>query len=112
MTKSCPDDLIASLRSIAVEPDKLLIASQAKTNLHRIMEQTITPRQHRVLVLRFGLNGNEKKTLEEVGYLFGVNKERIRQIEVKAMRRMKRSSSRYMLLSMLDDFNYTELGRG
>ena len=51
--------------------------------------QTLTPREERVIRLRFGLDDNHPRTLEEVGKEFGVTRERIRQIEGKAIRRLR-----------------------
>jgi RNA polymerase primary sigma factor len=50
---------------------------------------TLTPRERRVLQLRFGLIGGHQRTLEEVGKRFGVTRERIRQIESKALRKLR-----------------------
>ena len=53
---------------------------------------TLAPREHRVLQLRFGLQDGRSRTLEEVGRAFGVTRERIRQIEVKALRKLRHPS--------------------
>ena len=50
---------------------------------------TLTPRERRVLQLRFGLEDGRSRTLEEVGREFGVTRERIRQIEAKALRKLR-----------------------
>jgi len=53
---------------------------------------TLTPKEVDVLRLRFGFEDNSVKTLEEVGKIFGVTRERIRQIENKAVRKLRHSS--------------------
>ena len=53
--------------------------------------QTLTVREQQVLKLRFGLDDGEERTLEEVGQIMGVTRERIRQIEAKALRKLKKS---------------------
>ena len=52
----------------------------------------MTPRENKVLRLRFGIDDGRGRTLEEVGKQFGVTRERIRQIEAKALRKLKRYS--------------------
>ena len=52
--------------------------------------RTLSPREQTILQLRFGLNGNDEKTLEEVGEQFGVTRERIRQIQDEALKKLKK----------------------
>ena len=67
-----------------------------KENLNKVLE-TLTPREQEVLKLRFGLEDDQARTLEEVGQIFGVTRERIRQIEAKAIRKLKKPSrARYL----------------
>ena len=63
---------------------------------------TLSDREARVLKLRFGLEGNKQMTLEEVGRVFGVTRERIRQIEAKALRKLKHPSRRKKLQDYLE----------
>lgn len=59
-----------------------------KEQLHEILDQ-LSPRERKVLEMRFGLNDGQGRTLEEVGTEFGVTRERIRQIEAKALRKLR-----------------------
>ena len=63
---------------------------------------SLTPREERVLRMRFGIGMNTDHTLEEVGQQFSVTRERIRQIEAKALRKLKHPSRSRMLRSFLD----------
>ena len=63
---------------------------------------TLTPRESRVLQLRFGLHDGRSRTLEEVGREFGVTRERIRQIEAKALRKLRHPSRSRMLRDYLE----------
>jgi len=64
---------------------------------------TLTPREQRVLQLRFGLEDGRSRTLEEVGLEFNVTRERIRQIEAKALRKLRHPSRSRKLKDFLDD---------
>ena len=72
-----------------------------KDHLDEVLS-TLSDREARVLKLRFGLEGNKQMTLEEVGRVFGVTRERIRQIEAKALRKLKHPSRRKKLQDYLD----------
>ena len=63
---------------------------------------TLTPREERVLRMRFGVGMNTDHTLEEVGLQFSVTRERIRQIEAKALRKLKHPSRSKQLKSFLE----------
>jgi RNA polymerase primary sigma factor len=62
----------------------------------------LSDREARVLKMRFGLDGKRPMTLEEVGAEFGVTRERIRQIEAKALRKLKHPSRRKKLQDFLE----------
>ena len=64
--------------------------------------KTLSDREAKVVRLRFGLDGERHMTLEEVGKVFGVTRERIRQIEAKALRKLKHPSRRKKLQDYLD----------
>ena len=66
------------------------------------MLSSLTPRERRVLELRFGLEDGRSRTLEEVGREFSVTRERIRQIEAKALRKLRRPVNSKKLKDYLD----------
>ena len=66
------------------------------------MLETLTPREKNVLRLRFGLEDGRSRTLEEVGQSFGVTRERIRQIEAKALRKLRHPSRSKVLRDFLE----------
>lgn len=72
-----------------------------KDHLDEVLS-TLSDREAKVLKLRFGLDGSKQMTLEEVGKVFGVTRERIRQIEAKALRKLKHPSRRKKLQDYLD----------
>jgi RNA polymerase primary sigma factor len=72
-----------------------------KEQLEEVLE-TLTPREEKVLRLRFGLDDGRARTLEEVGHVFGVTRERIRQIEAKALRKLRHPSRSKKLKDYLD----------
>ena len=66
------------------------------------MRSTLTPREEKVLRLRFGLEDGRTRTLEEVGKEFNVTRERIRQIEAKALRKLRHPSRSKKLRDFLN----------
>lgn len=72
-----------------------------KEQLEDVLE-TLTPREEKVLRLRFGLDDGRPRTLEEVGQVFGVTRERIRQIEAKALRKLRHPSRSKKLKDFLE----------
>jgi len=75
-----------------------------KQELKEVMStvlSSLTPREERVLRLRFGINLNKDYTLEEVGKIINVNRERVRQIEAKALRKLKHPSRSNILKDFL-----------
>ncbi len=71
-----------------LQPDEQATRQLLKAHLDEVLD-TLSPREKRVLQLRFGLDDGKQRTLEEVGKEFGVTRERIRQIEAKAIRKLK-----------------------
>jgi len=81
-------DLTSSLRSAAMSPERRLIHEDANRVVKQVL-LTLTPREQRILDLRFGLTSGEEQTLDQVADQFGVGRERVRQMQAKAMRKMK-----------------------
>jgi RNA polymerase primary sigma factor len=85
----------------AILPIDAAIQSNLRETTTRVLA-SLTPREERVLRMRFGIGMNTDQTLEEVGQQFSVTRERIRQIEAKALRKLKHPSRSRMLRSFLD----------
>ena len=85
----------------APAPDVAASYILLKEQLEEVLE-TLTPREAKVLRLRFGLDDGRSRTLEEVGQEFGVTRERIRQIEAKALRKLRHPSRSRKLKDYLD----------
>ncbi|HKY95924.1 MAG TPA: RNA polymerase sigma factor RpoD [Kiloniellales bacterium] len=86
----------------AVLPLDAAIQANLRETTTRVLA-TLTPREERVLRMRFGIGMNTDHTLEEVGQQFNVTRERIRQIEAKALRKLKHPSRSRKLRSFLDN---------
>ena len=85
----------------AVIPVEAAIHANLKETVTRVLS-SLTPREERVLRMRFGIGMNTDHTLEEVGQQFSVTRERIRQIEAKALRKLKHPSRSRKMKSFLD----------
>lgn len=85
----------------ALSPADAASISLLKEQLTEVLK-TLTPRESKVLSLRFGLEDGHPRTLEEVGSQFGVTRERIRQIEAKALRKLRHPSRSKKLRDFLD----------
>ncbi|MFO1016863.1 MAG: RNA polymerase sigma factor RpoD [Hyphomonadaceae bacterium] len=86
----------------AILPVDAAIQSNLRETTTRVLA-SLTPREERVLRMRFGIGMNTDHTLEEVGQQFSVTRERIRQIEAKALRKLKHPSRSRKLRSFLDN---------
>ncbi|WOF42369.1 RNA polymerase sigma factor RpoD [Sphingopyxis indica] len=85
----------------AIIPVDAAVQSNLKETVTRVLA-SLTPREERVLRMRFGIGMNTDHTLEEVGQQFSVTRERIRQIEAKALRKLKHPSRSRKMRSFLD----------
>lgn len=92
-------DFIADDSVLAVED--IVFENTLQQELEKVLK-TLKPREEKVLRLRFGLNDGNPKTLEEVGQEFNVTRERIRQIEAKALRKLRHPSRSKKIRDYLD----------
>jgi RNA polymerase primary sigma factor len=81
-------------------PDEMLIKDSLRSEIDRVIN-TLTPREAHVIKLAFGLNGQQAHTLEEIGEIYNLTRERVRQIKEKAIRRLKHFSKSRVLMSYL-----------
>ncbi len=97
------DSLLGDFIEDTSQPSPVDQASKQllKENIEEVLE-SLSDREARVLKMRFGLDGYQPMTLEEVGREFGVTRERIRQIEAKALRKLKHPSRRKKLQDYLE----------
>ncbi|MBT9332300.1 RNA polymerase sigma factor RpoD [Paracidobacterium acidisoli] len=86
----------------AVSPSDAVISVNLKEYTSQVL-RTLTPREERVIKMRFGLEDGSEHTLEEVGQSFQVTRERIRQIEAKALRKLRHPSRSRKLKAFVDN---------
>jgi RNA polymerase primary sigma factor len=84
-----------------VSPAKAVLGTSLREKTELALK-TLTPREEQILKLRFGIGDGNEHTLEEVGQRFSVTRERIRQIEAKALRKLRHSSRSYILTAFLE----------
>ena len=85
----------------AAQPAEKAEQSMVKEQLMQVLS-TLTPREEKVIRMRYGLDDNRQRTLEEVGQAFGVTRERIRQIEAKALRKLRHPKRKDKLRGCVD----------
>jgi RNA polymerase primary sigma factor len=85
-----------------VSPAEAIINVDLKEQTAQVL-RTLTPREEKIIKMRFGLEDGSEHTLEEVGRSFAVTRERIRQIEAKALRKLRHPSRSREIRSFLDD---------
>lgn len=88
--------------SILPSPPETVVNITLKEKIEEVLD-SITEREAKVLRMRFGLGSGNEHTLEEVGQQFKVTRERIRQIEAKALRKLRGPRRRQKLKSFLND---------
>jgi RNA polymerase primary sigma factor len=86
----------------ALDAFEIVSQQQLRSVLARVLNR-LSPREERIIRLRFGLDGEDDHTLEAIGNKFDVTRERIRQIEAKALRKLKHPSSSRVLRTFLND---------
>jgi RNA polymerase primary sigma factor len=84
-----------------VSPAEAVININLKEQTESVLK-TLTPREEQVIKMRFGLGDGSEHTLEEVGQRFSVTRERIRQIEAKALRKLRHPSRSRLLKAFLE----------
>ncbi|MDD3535054.1 MAG: RNA polymerase sigma factor RpoD [Candidatus Cloacimonetes bacterium] len=87
-----------------ISPERLAERNLLKEQMDEVLK-TLTPREERVIRLRFGIDDGYHRTLEEVGNIFQVTRERIRQIEDKALKKLRHPSRAVILQQFLDNFH-------
>jgi len=92
-------DLIVD--SEAIEPGEAVSSTLLQEQLHSVLG-TLSEREAGIVSMRFGLAGGQPKTLDEIGQVYGVTRERIRQIEVKVMSKLRHPSRSKLLRDYLD----------
>jgi RNA polymerase primary sigma factor len=90
-----------------ISPERVAERNLLKKQINEILK-TLSPREERVIRLRFGIDDGHHRTLEEVGHIFNVTRERIRQIEDKALRKLRHPSRSHILKKFYENFNVTQ----
>ncbi|TCK05240.1 sigma-70 family RNA polymerase sigma factor [Phorcysia thermohydrogeniphila] len=78
------------------EVEEKVVQEELKQSIQEMLEQ-LTPQEKKIIIMRFGLDGNEPKTLREIGELLGISRERVRQLETRAKKKMKEYALRKKL---------------
>lgn len=84
----------------AISPTRETLRELLIQEIRKALKERLTPRERRVLELRYGLDGNPPKTLDEVGEIFGISRERVRQIQKEALEKLRGSE----VLQQLEKF--------
>jgi RNA polymerase primary sigma factor len=90
-----------------ITPERMAERTLLKRQVDEVLK-TLTPREEKVIRLRFGIDDGFHRTLEEVGHIFGVTRERIRQIEDKALKKLRHPTRSQQLHEFFRNFNVKE----
>ena len=93
-------ELLADYRGC--EPHSHLHQQALKSTIHKVLSQLNT-REQEILAMRFGLKDGQTYTLEEIGKIYSVTRERVRQIEVRALAKLQQPSDNHILASFMED---------
>jgi RNA polymerase primary sigma factor len=96
-----PTDLPFYSDRRVVSPSEAVINLNLREQTAEVLK-TLSPREEKIIKMRFGLQDGSEHTLEEVGQHFAVTRERIRQIEAKALRKLRHPSRSHRLRAFLD----------
>ena len=77
-------------------PEEAAVSQSLSDHIQELLE-TLTPKEAKILTLRYGLNGEESLSLREIGKLYKLSRERVRQIEKKAIKKLRTPSCRQVL---------------
>jgi RNA polymerase primary sigma factor len=91
-----------SISALLASPVEATLKQDLNAHLQQLLD-VLTPRERRIIMLRFGLGGEGEHTLEEIGKQFALSRERIRQIEQVAMEKLRGSSRRLRLEGLLSN---------
>ncbi|HXH27205.1 MAG TPA: RNA polymerase sigma factor RpoD/SigA [Candidatus Acidoferrum sp.] len=105
-TPLSPEDPTTTIATtLADKPDEGLEMPDLQDDIKKCLKESLTPREVKVICLRFGIGYMREHTLEEVGREFKLTRERIRQIELRALTKLRRSSSTPYFRKLLDELN-------
>lgn len=97
------DSIVGDFIESDEDVEKTVMHTQLQLDLENVLHTGLTDREQIVIRLRFGLDNEDQMTLEQVGKIFGVTRERVRQIEAKALRKLRQPSRSGKLRAYLND---------
>jgi RNA polymerase sigma factor (sigma-70 family) len=103
ITEKNKHELLPSRMLETDDPSVALIKQEVMQGVDHAITKVLNDKEQQVITLRFGLDGEEPHTLEEVGEVFGVSHSRIRQIEAKALRKLRNPRTQDLLYPFLED---------